>query len=112
LNIENLQALYTTGAEEITLTGDLVVARECEEGVAVIWRTEAVATDSQIALYGPKPGMPPLTKGHHPYVSSIPLLEKILPDGWVVRIIATCPGETPETVVAAALVQVMAVGNP
>lgn len=97
-----LSASYAPEAQEITLKGSYTVHRMCNKGLDVIWRTEAIATDGQLAVYGPKPGMPLLTAGDHPYSSTIPLLERIRPDGWVVRVIATCPGEDPETVVSMA----------
>ena len=81
---------------EIQLKGVYYVNRECHR--KVIWRTEAIATDGQIALYGPKPGAPPLTKGRHEYEATLPLLAGIRPDGWRSTVIITCPGETPETV--------------
>lgn len=104
LNFTELRASYKHGAKEISLLGRYEVIRQCTLDDAVIWRTEAIASDGQLAVYGPKPGLPPLERGQHSYISSIPLLQRILPDGWVVRIIATCPGEKPETVVSPAAV--------
>ena len=98
LNFSRLAAHYDTGTVEITLSGSFVVNRECEVPAPVIWRTEAIATDGQLALYGPKPEPPDFTYGYHEYVGTIPLLGEISPDGWVVRVLVTCPGEKPETV--------------
>lgn len=97
-----LTAHYEVGQREIALSGRYTVNFVCPPDVEVIWRTEAIATDGQLALYGPKPGLPPLGVGNHEYKSSIPLLEAILPDGWVVRVIATCPGMKPDTAVSLA----------
>lgn len=102
LLFHRLTAVYELGSRDIELRGYYTVEKECRGDLDVIWRTEAIASDGQLATYGPKPGMPPLTHGPHVYVSSIPLVETIRPDGWVVRVIATCPSLKPETVVSPA----------
>lgn len=118
LNFTTLEAYYKSGAVEITTVGQYIVNRECAPSQIakgdvpagtelVIWRTEAIATDGQIASYGPRQPAPDFGLGPHRYVKAIPLTKEINPDGWVVRILITCPGESPETVTSpAAKVQV------
>lgn len=101
MHFESLSASYVLGEKEIELSGAYVVARPCHDGKGpIIWRAEALATDGQVAIYGPSPALPDLDVGYHQYADSIQLLQTIQPDGWVVRIIVTCPGEQPETVVS------------
>lgn len=54
----------------------------------------------QIALYGPNPSPPALTKGEHHLTMVIPLEAEIYPDGWTATSSARCIGEWPETVVS------------
>lgn len=92
-----LTATYVTGSDRILLAGLYEVGRPCD--APVIWRTEALATDGQIAVYGPSaPGLPPLTVGEHAYEDAIALLEPIFPDGWRVTVIVTCTSEPRGTV--------------
>jgi hypothetical protein len=120
MDFYQLRAFYAVEGREITTDGQYEVRRECAttdeaRGIEpsgssrVIWRYEAIATDGQIASYGPKPPAPSFDKGEHHYTGSIPLQRMISPDGWVVRILITCPGEEPETVTSpAARVEVRA----
>lgn len=99
IEFEWLTAVYVPQGKdgpEIQLKGVYYIVRECRR--KVIWRTEAIATDGQIALYGPKPAVPAVTEGRHEYEATLPLLAGIRPDGWRSTVIMTCPGETPETV--------------
>ena len=98
IKFEWLVATYKEGSDAIELRGAYVVHRACPVDKAVIWRTEALATDGQIAIYGPKPNLPPLDEGYHQYSAPLSLLHGIKPDGWRSTVIATCPGERPETV--------------
>lgn len=100
---EWITATYRLGDFRIALVGQYDVNRDCwRQGGQVLWRTEARATDGQIALYGPGEATPSLTVGSHRYEGEIALVEKINPDGWQVFVIVTCPGETPESVVSPA----------
>lgn len=118
LEFERLDATYRLTAHQILLQGSYKVNRECDHGgwwgaltrwvfgKAVppdnvpVWRNQAIATDGQIALYGPIPEAPSLAPGHHTFAMTIPLLAEIYPDGWTVTSFASCPGERPETVVS------------
>jgi hypothetical protein len=109
LDFDELQAFYELDARQITTAGHYEVSRECDVSKTskgtepagssrVIWRYEAISSDGQIAVYGPRPPAPSFANGEHRYTGSIPLLREIDPDGWVVRVLITCPGEAPETV--------------
>ena len=101
LEFMSLMATYELEAHEIKLYGYYQVNRECKaEPAGAVWRNEALATDGQIAMYGPRPEAPPMFKGEHRLAMSIPLEERILPDGWKVTAEAYCAGESPETVVS------------
>lgn len=101
MEFEWLTAHYRPEGLVIALNGEYRVIRKCPlSRGGVIWRTEAIATDGQIALYGPTESHPDLTTGNHVYKGNISLLEPINPDGWIVRVIVTCPAENPETVVS------------
>ena len=92
LVFKELHASYRLGSNEILLTGRHLVNRECASPVS--WYQEALATDGQIAQYGPVSGAPLLTKGMHLYEDKIALTEEIFPDGWKVWLIARCESET------------------
>lgn len=109
LEFQSLEATYKTGSTDILLNGVYRINLECDHGSKpVIWRTEALATDGQIAIYGPKPAPPLLTVGEHRYYATLRLLESINPDGWESRVIASCAGAYPETVASpAAIVRIV-----
>lgn len=92
LEFEWLTASYERGAERITLLGEIRVNRSCPPE-DVIWRTEALANDGQVASYAPTEQAPVLTKGLHQYEGEIALKEPILPDSWQVTIIVSCAGD-------------------
>lgn len=98
IEFADLKASHVLGSKVISVSGKYLVNRECDSQRPVIWRTEALATDGQVAIYGPRPEPPPLTLGSHEYVSEIPLKEDISPDGWAVSVITTCSNELPPTV--------------
>lgn len=114
LEFDKLTSTYQPGAREIQMVGEYTVHRPCdgEQNRLVIWRTEALATDGQIALYGPKPDMPPMTVGTHVYSAPITLQEAILPDGWRTSVIITCAGANPETVASPSALVTILRGGP
>lgn len=97
LEFSMLNASYTLGSTEIDIAGAYIVRRPCNHDGKVVWRTEALATNGQIAVYGPKPDAPTLTVGEHQYHTTLPLLDMIDPDGWEVRLLVSCAGAYPET---------------
>lgn len=99
MHFETFRATYVLGSKVVRLSGVYEVTQICDDNT-LIWRTEILATDGQIALYGPKADAPMLTEGWHQYDEDIMLLRPILEDGWVARAIVTCPDERPDTVVS------------
>ena len=118
IEFEYVAAAYQLEAHEIFLDGYYQVNRECGNRspldkliawllnkpllpkIEPVWRNEALATDGQIALYGPLPAPPDLSRGEHRLHMRIPLLAEIYPDGWKATARAYCPGERPETVIS------------
>ena len=100
MSFDDLQATYVRDSRQIGLSGHYQINRPCPDAKKIVLRVEALATDGQIAMYGPKPGVPDVTEGRHVYVDSLPLLQAIEPDGWIVRAIITCPGELEDTIVS------------
>lgn len=98
VSFAEFEASYVLESKVVKLAGLYRVFRVCYTDL--IWRTEILATDGQIALYGPKDDEPVLTSGWHEYHEEVRLLRPILEDGWVARVIITCPEEHPDTVVS------------
>ena len=91
IEFKPLTAYYIDGDPAIYVSGRYQVNRECNTSSSpIVWRIEALATDGQIALYGPQPVVPEMSRGEHLYNEKLPLLETIRPDGWRVTALVTC----------------------
>ena len=94
---DTLNATYSDDApNKIRVSGFYEVHRSCK--ATVIWRVEALSADGQVAIYGPTPTAPDLRPGTHLYNGDLPVTGGTRPIGWVVRVIAICATEVPETV--------------
>ena len=89
-----LRAEYHLGSTAIHVTGDYEVVRSCRDSAGergeVRWTMAAIATDGQIALYGPASPPPDLSLGEHSYEDTIELREPIIADSWQVYITVQC----------------------
>ena len=101
LQFESLTAQYIKGDPAIYVSGSYQVNRECEiRHSPIVWRIEALATDGQIALYGPQPIVPEMSKGVHLYQEKLPLRAMIRPDGWKVTVLVTCTSASGQQTIA------------
>jgi hypothetical protein len=100
LEFKDLRADYVLDSHEIQLAGHYAVNRTCLPSGKLIWRVEALATDGQIAIYGPKGRVPHLEESGV-YTESVALAQEIQPDGWTARLLISCiTGAKVETVVS------------
>jgi hypothetical protein len=96
-----LIAQYIEGDPAIYVSGTYSVNRECDISKSpIVWRIEALATDGQIALYGPQPVLPDMSRGRHYYQEKLPLLATIRPDGWRTTVLVTCTSASGQQTIA------------
>jgi hypothetical protein len=90
LEFKDLQANYVLDSHQIELSGHYTVNRTCQPNGKLIWRVEALATDGQVAIYGPKGNAPHLANHDGVYAESVALAQEIQPDGWTARLLISC----------------------